>query len=150
MRPTVKAMIVREFTYVYGAVSPSDGKFDSLVLPHADTPCMQAFIDEVASRYSDQNIIMIVDGASWHKSRALRLPDNLKTHLLPAYSPELNPQEHIWDELREKHFHNKAFENMQALTDALVMGLQDLEAGPQRVKSIAGWDWIINSVSNYN
>jgi transposase len=35
------------------------------------------------------------------------MPANLKLLFLPPYSPELNPQEHGWDELREKCFHNK-------------------------------------------
>ena len=87
---------------------------------------------------------MIVDGAGWHRSQALDLPENLKLHFLPPYSPELNPQEHLWDELREKGFHNKAFESMTALEDVLVDQLLMLENNPTLVKSISGWDWIID------
>ena len=94
---------------------------------------------------------MVVDGAGWHKTE-FKLPDNLKLHFLPPYSPELNPQEHIWDELREKWFHNIVFDSLDALEDQLVLALKTLEYDPGVVKSIAGWDWIINSVSiaNYN
>ena len=60
----------------------------------------------------------------------------------------MNPQEHLWDELREKHFHNRVFDSIDALEDHLVDALRDLEASPARVKSITGWDWIINAVSN--
>ena len=67
-----------------------------------------------------------------------------------GYSPELNPQEHIWDELREKYFHNQAFDSMDALEEQLLAGLRYLEQSPAIVKSIAGWDWILNSVSNAN
>jgi DDE superfamily endonuclease len=150
MRPMVKAMLTHEYTYAYGAVSPLDGRFDSLILPHVNTECMQLFVNEIASRYPNENIVMIVDGAGWHRSHALTLPDNLKLHLLPPYSPELNPQEHIWDELREKYFHNKAFESITALEDQLIIGLNYLEQHPELIQSIAGWPWIISSVSNAN
>ena len=87
------------------------------------------------------------DAVGWHKSQGIKLPPNLKLHFLPPYSLELNPQEPVWDALREKHFHNKAFENMDALEEELVKGLQTLESDHQRVKSITGGEWIIDSVS---
>lgn len=150
MRPMVKAMLTHQYTYAYGAVSPRDGRFDSLILPHVNTECMQLFIDEIAKRYPNENIIMVMDGAGWHRSKALSLPENLKLHLLPPYSPELNPQEHVWDELREKHFHNEAFDSLDALENQLVRGLQYLELHPSIIKSITAWDWILTSVSNAN
>ena len=52
------------------------------------------------------------------------MPVNLKLLFLPPYSPELNPQEHIWDELREKSFHNKTFASLDLLEDHLVEALR--------------------------
>jgi hypothetical protein len=146
----VKAMLTYQYTYAYGAVCPMDGKFDSLVLPQVNTECMQLFMNEIASRYPQENIIMVVDGAGWHRSKTFALPENLRLHFLPPYSPELNPQEHIWDELREKYFHNQAFDSMDALEAQLLTGLRHLEQSPNILKSIAGWEWILNSVSNAN
>jgi transposase len=115
----VKAMLTHQYTYAYGAVSPMDGKFDSLVLPH-NTECMQLFITEIASRYPQENIVMVLDGAGWHKSTTFVVPENLQLHFLPPYSPQLNSQEHIWDELREKYFHNQAFDSLDALEEQLL------------------------------
>ena len=92
---------------------------------------------------------MVVDRAGWHKTE-FNLPDNLKLHVLPPYSPELNPQEHIWDELRERWFHNIVFDSLDALEDQLVTGLNAMQANPIVVKSIVGWDWIIICISNEN
>ncbi len=61
---------------------------------------------------------------------------------MPPYSPELNPVEHIWDDLREKYFHNRAFDSLDALEDHLVVALQIFEADSARVKSITAWPWI--------
>jgi transposase len=69
------------------------------MLPHVNSECMQVFLDEVAQRYPNDNIVMVLDGAGWHKSTSFALPENLKLHFLSPYSPELNPVEHLWDEL---------------------------------------------------
>ena len=108
---------------------------------------MKIFMNEIACRHPDDNIVMVLDGAGWHKSKEFQLPDNLRLLFLPPYSPELNPQEHLWDEIREKHFHNRVFDSIDTLEDHLVIVLRQLEHAPDRVKSITAWDWIINSVS---
>jgi transposase len=91
---------------------------------------------------------MVLDGAGWHKNQAIELAENMRTVFLPPYSPELNPQEHVWDELREKFFHNRAFDSMDALEMQLESGLKSLESNPETMRSITGWGWIINSVFN--
>lgn len=149
-RPLVKAMLTHEYTYVYAAVSPGDGALDSLVLPHVNTPCMQVFIDEVAARYRRENIVMVIDGAGWHKSHALRLPANLRFLRLPPYSPELNPQEQVWAQLREQFFHNRVFASLEALEDHLVRALQAAESDHQRWRKLSAWPWIITLISNAN
>ena len=55
-------MVIQEYTYAYGAVSPQDGCFDSLMLPDVNSECMQIFLDEVAGRHPDENIVMVLDG----------------------------------------------------------------------------------------
>jgi len=148
LRPMVRAMVTQEYTYAYAAVCPADGRMDSLILPHVNGRCMQLFIDELAARYRNERIILILDGAGWHKSSEIRLPDNLRLLSLPPYAPELNPVEHIWDDLREKHFHNRVFDSLDALEDHLVTALLAYENNARRVASITGWQWIINALPN--
>ncbi|MBN6743299.1 IS630 family transposase, partial [Acidithiobacillus sp. MC6.1] len=71
-------MLIYQYTYAYAAVSPQDGRMDSLVLPEVSSRCMQIFLDEVAQRYPGDIIVMMVDGAGWHKSNDLKLPENLR------------------------------------------------------------------------
>jgi len=145
-RPLVKAMITQDYTYAYAAVSPRDGRLDSLILPHVNGACMHLFLEEMASRYPNERIVMVVDGAGWHKSGQFPLPSNLRLLPLPPYAPELNPVEHLWDELREKSFHNRVFDSLDALEDHLEHALRDLENDPARVYSITAWSWIINAL----
>lgn len=150
LRPTVKAMLIHQYVYAYGAVSIPQGSFDSLVLPHVNGGCMALFLAEISERYPKDNIVMVLDGAGWHKNKTMPIPDNIRLLSVPSYSPELNPVEHLWDELREKHFHNRAFDSLGALENQLVEALRSLENNCEQVKSICNWEWIINATSNAN
>jgi transposase len=61
------------------------------------------------------DIIVVLDGASSHRSKDLELPANMALVRLPSFSPELNPAERLWDELREKEFANKLFDCLDAI-----------------------------------
>lgn len=89
---------------------------------------------------------MVLDGAGWHKAGQLVIPDNLRLVFLPPYAPELNPVEHLWDELREKTFGNLVFDSMEALENHLEASLRAMECAMERVHSIVAWPWIINSL----
>jgi transposase len=139
-------MCVREYTYAYAAVDVLTGEMDSLILPFANTNCMQLFLDEVSRRHLQQNIIMVVDGASRHRALTLAVPANIQLLSLPPYAPELNPVEHLWDELREKFFHNRVFNSLSALEHHLADALLFLENNQNQIQSIVSWKWIISSL----
>jgi len=63
---------------------------------------------------------------------------------LPAHCPELNPTEHIWDEIREKFFPNLIFDSMAAVERKLIESLLFLESNPELVQSITGFKWIVD------
>ena len=75
-RPVCLTTVTQEYTYAYGAVSIGGGHFDSLILPACNTICMQIFLDIISLRYKDEKIVMVLDGAGWHKSNGLRIPNN--------------------------------------------------------------------------
>ena len=146
VRPLCQAMLTHEYTYVYGAIDVATGQMESLILPQANSDCMQIFLDEVAQRHPDERIMMVIDGAGWHCSHTLKVPDNIYLLKLPPYAPELNPIEHVWDELREKYFHNRTFKSLDALEDHLMMALQSSEANPDTLRSIVAWPWIMEAL----
>ena len=91
-----------------------------------------------------------MDKAGWHIAKALQLPTNIGLNFLPPYSPELNPTEHLWDELREKYFGNEVFKSLDVVEDQLVKGLGELENDTTRIASITGFNWIVSTKSNAN
>jgi len=150
MRPSVPNGYVREFVYVYGAVSPREGGMDWMVTKQMNTENMSTFLEQVSGAHSDDFIVMVVDGASSHKAKGLIKPENIRLVALPPYAPELNPQEHIWDEIREKEFPNRVFNDLSAVTNQLLSGLPLLCSDHERIRSITAWPWIVGLNLNAN
>jgi len=100
-----------EFQYVYGAVSPLEGELDWRIGPVMNTEQMGTFW--LKSVPPTRRIHRHGRGRSQFAHRAgPGGAGNIRLHRLPGYSPELNPQEHLWDELREKEFPNRVFSDM--------------------------------------
>lgn len=95
--------------YGFAAVAPQQGTISRWILPTADTAMMNLFLQHVSQEFATSFVIMQVDQAGWHRSLELRIPENIRFIFQPASSPELNPVEHLWDELREKYFFNRLF-----------------------------------------
>ena len=84
-------------------------------------------------------IVMVLDGASSHRANDLPIPENIRLWALPPYAPELNPQEHVWDELREKEFPNRVFKHLDTVIRQLVQGLPRLGADQERLRRLTAW-----------
>lgn len=147
IRPQVGYQLVREFTYAYGAVSPSDGVSDFLILPYMTAEVMNRFLVEVARRHPQEYIFMLYDGAPCHSPTALAIPENMMVQTLPPHCPELNPTEHLWDEIREKFFPNLVFQSLTAVENQLVEAVLYLENNPSVVQSLTGFQWILKSLA---
>lgn len=138
-RPQVAAQVVREYIYVYAAVAPQVGLMTALVLPYANTAMMTLFLAHLSQTFADFFIILQVDQAAWHRSKSLVIPDNIRLIYQPPYSPEVNPTEHVWEELREKYFPNRLCGSLDQVIALLCQGLNDLMDDPARVRSLTGF-----------
>jgi hypothetical protein len=146
-RPMMQNGYEREFTYVYGVVSPMEGTLDYRLCAKMNTEEMGGFLQQVSQQYPDEYLLMVVDGASSHKAKALEVPPNIALIALPGYSPQLNPQENVWDEIREKNFPNRVYDSMSAVRDQLVKGLAEFATETAAVSSLTAWPWIRNILS---
>jgi transposase len=93
------------------------------------------FPGNIGQEVPRQLILLFVDGAGNPHSEELKVPDNIMLHLLPPYSPELNPQENLWDEIREKIFKNYALKSMEDVYAKLEQAALYIERNPAIVKS---------------
>lgn len=138
-RPTAPSRTRYEWTYLYGVVEPETGEVFWLILPQANTVMMQLFVDEYAhSLPEDVLVVLVVDGAAWHTTAALRVPSNIYLVTLPPYTPELNPAQRLWHLTREATS-NRTFENLDALEDRLCERCNALSARPELIKSTTSY-----------
>jgi transposase len=87
----------------------------------------------------------IAMAATNHRCGDLALPDNISLLFLPPYSPQLNPKENLWDEIREKIFKNYALKSIDAVRDKLQKAILYIERNPEIVKSITSFPYIAKS-----
>jgi putative transposase len=101
---------------------------------------MNIFLQELSKAYTKDYILLVADGAGWHKSRGLQVPKNIEIIHIPPYTPEMNPIEQIWRELR-KSFRNEVFPTLNKVMDRLCEAIRDLS--PETIKSVTHRDWIM-------
>ena len=95
-------------TYLFGAVCPEHGTGAALVLPFCNTEAMQLHLNEISARVTaGAHAILILDQAGWHGAKDLKIPRNLSLLPLPPRAPELNPQENIWQFMRQNWLSNR-------------------------------------------
>ncbi|EJG39576.1 transposase, partial [Streptococcus pneumoniae 2070335] len=62
---------------------------------------MNAFLEELSQAYPDDYLLLVMDNAIWHKSSTLKIPTNIGFTFIPPYTPEMNPIEQVWKEIRK-------------------------------------------------
>jgi len=128
--------------YIYSSISPHTGDSFSLILPWVDTEMMNLYLEQFSSAFSDTDIMLIMDQAGWHGSKDLVVPGNITIELLPAYSPELNPVERLWQWLRRHVCRNRFFDSLDELTDKLFDAFQVLS--PTRLASLCRCSYLLD------
>lgn len=142
-RAIVTQQMVREYIYAYTTVCPETGENYSIISPVNNTEAMNVFLNEVSSAFQNYRIIMCLDGAGWHTSHNLKLPQNIQLLKLPPYSPELNPTEHIWDYIREqKQFNNYTFKTLDDVEDNLAKALKEIHNEHEILQSLCDFNWL--------
>lgn len=133
-----------ESYWLYGAVEPTTGDSLFLELPALDPECFQGFLNEFARSYPKSLNLLLLDGAPAHTAARIEVPDNVLLVRLPPYSPELNPIERLWQDLRK------------CLGDDLPRSLDALKANvarqicaytPQSLASICGYPYLLRALA---
>ena len=101
---------------------------------------MNEFLQQLSAYYSDDYLILVMDNATWHKSQALELPENITCTFIPLYTPEMNPIEQVWAEIRKRGFKNKAFKSLEEVILKLETVIQNLET--ECLRKIVHRKWI--------
>ena len=129
-------------TYIFGAISPKDGKGAALVLPKCDTYAMNLHLAEIAKNVAPgAHAVLLLDQAGWHMTDKLDLPANITIVPLPPKCPELNPTENVWQFLRDNWLSNRIFKSYDDIVDHCCDAWNKLVDQPWRIMSIGLRDW---------
>lgn len=86
-------------------------------------------LKKLRRKYPHEKLLIFWDGAGWHRGSAaqkfIREDKHIETIYFPRYSPEENPQEHVWKSGRENVTHNRFIENIDQATDEFVKYLNE-------------------------
>jgi transposase len=128
--------------YLFGAICPARGTGAALVMPAANTHAMQAHLEEISQAVRPgAHAVLLLDRAGWHTTPALDMPNNIIPVLLPPKSPELNPQENVWQYLRQTHLSNRVFADYDTIVGACCDAWNRLIHNPNRITSIGLRKW---------
>lgn len=136
------------YQYIFGAVCPSQGTCAAIVVPCANGACLTAHLEEISRYVPDgRHGVIVMDQAGWHVCKDLVIPENLSILHLPAYSPELNAQENIWQYLKQTALSNRVFKSAVDIIDACCQAWNDLAHNPSLITSIAFREWALLNVT---
>jgi transposase len=139
-----------EWLWLYAAVEPETGSCFVLLLPSVDGECFEIFLTELSKSAlvePDARVGVVLDNAPSHRSGQVRWPDGLVPMALPAYSPELNPAEQVFRQLRA-WLSNRVFESLDTLSDALGAGLRQFWDKPDLLVRLTYYPWWRDAVNS--
>lgn len=133
----------RDNFYLYGVVEPLTGQNFILEFTHLDTICFEMFLEKFSAEHPDELHIIQVDNGAFHFSRYLQVPSNIILLFQPPHTPEVNPIERFWEEIK-KPLSWECFETLNELREAVWKQLDKFT--PSQIKSIAGWNFILEAL----
>jgi transposase len=101
VKPIQEAKPGYEYFYLYGAVEPETGQRFFTEHERLNSDCFQVFLDRFAEAFPRSHNVLVLDNGQFHKAKKLSIPKNVELEFLPPYSPELNPVERLWQDLKD-------------------------------------------------
>jgi len=118
IKPVIPTIMKFEYCYLYKAVSPKTGESFSLLMPDMTTESMNVFLREFKKHLGKREAMIVMDNAPSHKSKKLEVPEGIEIKYLPTYSPELNPVERVFQDIK-KSLKNRIFRQLEELEEAI-------------------------------
>ncbi len=142
-RPTAIRQTQYDYLWVIAAACPATGAATGILMPNLDTDVINAFLQEFSRQLAPEvHAVLIWDGAGFHTSKALIVPENVTLLQLPPYSPELNPIENLWHYLRSHYWSNRSYPDWEALKEAAAAGLVAVGSDAQRIRTVCAAPYI--------
>ena len=128
--------------YLYSAIDPIHGEsFHVMDFDNVATPQTHAFLSALQERFPDEHLLIVWDRAPFHRPKSLQ-----REHMtipLPSYSPQLNPVERFFGEMR-KFTANRIFrDGMKALSKVVEDAIVQLFKNLKSIHRLTAYAWIV-------
>lgn len=131
-----------ENRYLFSAVNPLSGEsFHLMGIDGMDSIAMHTFLTELKKQHPDAHVFVVVDNAPCHRPKWVRDIEGLTVIFLPPYSPELNPTERYFEEMR-RGTANRVFENLEEIETILETEVNRWSDDTNAMKKLLGYPWI--------
>lgn len=144
VKPVGKIQHNFESYYLYGAVEPLSGESFFLELPYLNSDNFQVFLNEFFKEYDSGVNIMVLDNGSFHKAKGLRIPENVIFLFLPAYSPELNPIERLWEDIKSQ-IAFEIYKELEILKNRVSQIIKNYTN--QTIQSLTSYPYVMNAIN---
>jgi len=144
VKPIIPYQQKYEYFYLYQSTDIKTGEDFSMFMSHLDTISLNEYLKELSERFKNEKIVLIMDNASFHKSKKLNIPKNIKIEYIPPYSPELNPQERRFEDIK-KFLKNKVFKTIEDLERKVEKIL--LSYTNNQIKSLVSYNYIVKALN---
>ena len=148
-RPSALRQTEYEYLWVLGAVCPETGHAEGLLSPQLNTKIINIFLQQFSQTIpAEEHGVMVWDGAGFHTSKQLKVPDHVTLVQLPAYSPELNPIENLWHYLKRHFWSNRAYQDYDALEEAAMAAWQRAVLDTELMKTVCAAPYLKRASSD--
>lgn len=122
--PRIEVSNTKKNRSVYGFLNLKTHEEHAFKTERQNMYITTSILQKIRSIYPHQHILLLWDGAGWHRGsevqKWIKSDRNIHTHYFPSYSPEENPEEHVWKAGRSHVIHNHFIKNIDDATNAFV------------------------------
>lgn len=141
-RPRAVRQLQYEYAYIFGAVCPAQDTGVALIMPAVNNEAMIKHLEEISKNVPHgRHAVIIVDRAAWHTSGKVNCFNNITLLPLPCASPELNPQEQVWQWLRDRDLANRCYSGYQDILDACCEAWNKFCSIKNQIKNLCSREW---------
>jgi DDE superfamily endonuclease len=141
-RPRALKQLQCDYAYIFGSVCPERDHAVGLVAPDVGIDGMIAHLQDVSKSIEPGKIaVMLLDRASWHTTKKINIFPNIKLLPLPPASPELNPVEQLWQQLRDNSLANKTYRDYDDIESSSCNAWTDYIGKAGAIKALCSRKW---------
>jgi len=128
--------------YIFGAVCPAQESVAAIIVPYANQDALIRHLEEIACHVpAGRHAVVVMDQAGWHSTKRLEIPKNISILHLPPYSPELNPQEQVWQYLKDHFLANRVFNDRKDIQKACCNAWNIFAQNTNLIRSLTSRKW---------